>query len=46
MDQDTVDYFSNKTAIPERYVFDEDDVEDIDLSVFNQNTQDFIRKNK
>jgi hypothetical protein len=46
MDQDTVDYFSNKTAIPERYVFDEDDVEDIDLSVFNQNTQDFIRENK
>lgn len=46
MDQDTVDYFSNKTAIPERYVFDEEDVEDIDLSVFNQNTQDFIRKYK
>ena len=46
IDQDTYDYFSNKTAIPERYSIDEEDVDEIDLSGFSPNLQEFIRENR
>ena len=42
LDQTRKDYFTKKTRIPEMYKIQEDDIENIDLSTFDPDTQAFL----
>ena len=42
LDQTRRDYFTKKTRIPEMYKIQEDDIENIDLSTFDPDTQAFL----
>jgi len=42
IDQADYDYFQKKTALPDRYEIDQSDLEQLDLSGFNPDTQAFL----